>query len=229
MPTRPGTTTLVILAGSRRRATAASGRSCWGGLSRSAWRSRTPIQRWSPASSPTSARSLARAGHHHVALVERPGEVAVLDVVAVPGVGQRLAPVHVVPARVEAGAGELVVHLPVDLDVHAADLVDDLLEALEGGQHVEVDRKAGQLAHGLGHQLRAAHGQGAVDLAGAVAGDLRPRSRGGSRRRCRPRSGGRRRSGGSSRRCSCACRRRGGRRSRWPAPTRGWSAPPPTR
>src|SRR5205823_14963824 len=61
VPTRPGTTTLVMERGSMRRARAASCSSGPGPLSSAAWRSSTPIQRRRPLSLPTSWRILPSA------------------------------------------------------------------------------------------------------------------------------------------------------------------------
>src|SRR5581483_7583800 len=67
-----------------------------------------------------------------------------------------------------------VVHPAVDEYVDAVELVDDVLDALEPGEHVVVDRQSREVTDRLAHQLRTTQGEGGVDLALTVAGDLHP-------------------------------------------------------
>ena len=74
-------------------------------------------------------------------------------------------------AGLEERARVVVVHALGDVDVHAADPVHDLAEALEVDENRVGDVDAEHLVDGLGHQRRPAGHVGGVDLPAAVTRD----------------------------------------------------------
>src|SRR5438105_12425387 len=95
--------------------------------------------------------------------------VAVTDIVQPVGAAQPLVTGGDVDLRV---APTLVVVVAVDVDVNAAELVDDLAEAAEVDVDDVVDPQAGELLDRAQRQLHAAVGVGLVQLGDAVARDL---------------------------------------------------------
>ena len=111
-------------------------------------------------------------GRDHLALVGGAAEVAVLVDVPGPGVGQRGRPVGLLAALLHVEVRQLVLHVLLRADLHAADGVDHVDDAAEADLDVVVDADPGVLLDRLHQQLRAAVGVGGVDLRGAVAGDV---------------------------------------------------------
>ena len=80
-----------------------------------------------------------------------------------------------VPTGLEARARVAVVHAALDVDVDAAQLVDDVGETLEAGDHVVLHGEAGEPADRLGHQRWPTERHRVGELAVAMARDLHPR------------------------------------------------------
>src|SRR4029450_13757951 len=76
----------------------------------------------------------SKAAEQQLALVPGTVEVAAGQGLAGPGIGQRLGAGEVAPALVQEGPGEVVAQVHVHVDLHLPDLVDDVGEAVEGGQ-----------------------------------------------------------------------------------------------
>ena len=85
---------------------------------------------------------------------------------------KRLLAVQGLQARIHMAPGHLVVDLHGHVHFHAAQSVDDILEAVEVDLGVVGNGHAGHLGHGLDGAGRLANGVGGVQLLGAVAVDL---------------------------------------------------------
>ena len=130
-------------------------------------------------------RDLVHAGLHEFLLALDAADVALL--IAVAHVGDGGLAVHVLHAGLEVDdeaavvvPGVFVVHALLDVDVDAADGVDDFLEGVRVDDDVVVDVDAEEVLDGALGELLAAEdaalgaavGVGRVDLVPAVAGDL---------------------------------------------------------
>ena len=100
-------------------------------------------------------RRLAGQGREELLLVLRTVQVAAREGVPRPDEGQRLLAVQGLLARLEVGAGLLVLEGLRDVDLHAADRVHDVGEAGEADLGVVVDAQAGVVLDGADQQLGA--------------------------------------------------------------------------
>ena len=114
---------------------------------------------------------LLHDGGEELPLALGPADVAARVGVAGAHVAQGVLAVEDLAALLEVDAGLLVVHVELHADVDAADAVDDGGEPAEADLDVAVDVQVGDLLDGLDQQVRAAEGEGGVDLVAAVARD----------------------------------------------------------
>ena len=91
---------------------------------------------------------------------------------AAPNVTQRHLAVSNLAAGLNVEAGERVIDGVLGADLHTVNGVGHVGEATQADLHVVVDVHAGGLLNGFHQQLRTAEGEGGVDLAHVVAGDV---------------------------------------------------------